>query len=211
MQTVADSVVEGTVDVRVKCVHRATEKSCGVVFGCAVRMNLYENPFRSACDGNTRIYPGGKTVEGREMRIRGVDRAVFKAGEHLPDPTAHIKRQRSLNDQKSVRRCLRANPDCNTVLVRPRFHGIVNCVIDAVYRSRLRWVWRGGVCEVGIASSFEQHADLVVHAAPSSVRPGIVERPITVDEAKRNAAVWSPAQQTVAMKQRLGKYAKAIA
>lgn len=97
------------------------------------------------------------------------------------------------------------------MLVRPGLLGIVNGVIDAVYRSGLRWIGRGGVCEVGVASSVEQNADLVVDAAPSSVRPGIVESPISVDEAKCNAAVWSSTQETVTMKQRFGKCAKAIA
>ncbi len=200
MKTVADPVVEGTVDVGVKGVHRGTEKSCGVVFDGAVRMNLYENPFGPAGDGYTRTYPGGKTVERREMRIRAVDRAVFKPWKHLPDPAAHIKRQRPLNNQQSVRRWLHADANWNTVLVRPGPLGIVDSVIDAVYRSRLRWIGRGGVCEVGVAASVEQNADLVVDAAPSSVRPGIIESPISVDEAKCNATVRSSTQETVTMK-----------
>ena len=60
-------------------------------------------------------------------------------------------------------------------------------VVDAVDLARLRRAGGGRQREVGVAAGLAQDVQLVVHAAPAAVGPGVVQRPVAVDEAVRQA------------------------
>ena len=168
-----------------------TKQHCCIAFDGTVRIDLDEHPIRPTGHRNSGTHPGDEPVQRGQMRVRAVDGSVFEPGKHLPDPAAHVERERSLNDQKTVRRGLCTYANWNAVPMRSRSRGIIDGVIDAIYRSSLRRIGCCGQCEIGVASRFEQNSDLVVDAAPSAVRASIVESPVAVNEAERDSAVGS--------------------
>ena len=56
-------------------------------------------------------------------------------------------------------------------------------VINAVDLVRLRGLVRcGGHGEIGVAARFAKHLQFIIHAAPATIRSGIVQGPIAVNE-----------------------------
>src|SRR5207248_3335203 len=55
--------------------------------------------------------------------------------------------------------------------------------VEAVEPARLRHIGSGGKGEVGVAAGFPQHTQLIRDAAPATVGPAVVERPVAVNEA----------------------------
>src|SRR5208282_2116723 len=63
--------------------------------------------------------------------------------------------------------------------------------------------------EVGIATEVSQHSDLIVEATQPSVRPRIIQGPVTVDETERQLSI-ALSQQTVFGVQCFAKTAYAV-
>ena len=164
-------------------------------------MNFDENPIRTPFDTYCDVEPRGEAVSRRQMRVRTVDRAVFEAWEYPPNASSKVESERTLENQKAVFGSCTSNTRTDAGLVRSRPLRIIDRIVDAIDGPGLRWVGSGGQCEVGITTRVAENGELVVDAAPSTVRTGIVECPVSVHESEGDAAVGTASQQAVSPKE----------
>ena len=74
---------------------------------------------------------------------------------------------------------------------------VVDGIVDRIDRARLRDVGRARHREVGVAASLAQNGELVIDATISAVGPGVVERPVAVNEGVGDAAVAAACEEPV--------------
>ena len=106
--------------------------------------------------------------------------------------------------------CRTAHAGGNAEVVRARMDRIVDRVVDAVDRARLRCIRRRRQREVGVTACLAEHCNFVVDAAPAAVGPGVIECPVAVDESEGDAAVPVAAQETVSVKEGFGEHAETV-
>ncbi len=134
-------------------------------------------------------------------RLAALHTAILDARQQSPLAPLPIQQERTLNQHQGIGR-RRSLADVRAAIVRFGPRRIAHGVIDAVDLARLRRRRKRRQSEIGIASRLAQYVEFIVDAAAASIRPRVVQRPITVNEAvSQFARVPIPRQQSVPLGQ----------
>ena len=120
-------------------------------------------------------------------RLIALQAAILHSWKHAPSPSGPVEGERPLDEHQSTRWSESA-ANVDPRVVRSALARSPLRVVDAVDLPRLGRVRERRQRHVHITTGLAQNIQLVVHAAPPAVGPGVVERPVSVDERVPNLA-----------------------